>query len=243
MKTLAIETTDQSGSIALLEGGRLVSENRLSPQQRSAQSLAPAMRDALASAGWRPAEIRMVAVAIGPGSFTGLRVGVTTAKTFAYAVGCDLIGVPTLEVVAAQVAAERQASATMPTAFGPQHLVAVLDAGRQQVFSARFRLLSSGDLQCVEPTALVDDAVWLAGLEGGAREGEIISGPGLKKFIDRLPANATLAPAESWAPRALTVGRLALMRHGAGQRDDPWKLVPLYHRPSAAEEKLGRGKP
>jgi tRNA threonylcarbamoyladenosine biosynthesis protein TsaB len=224
MKILAIETTDQAGSVALLEGRTAVAETRLTTQQRSAQSLAPAIRDLLEAAAWRPIEIQLVAVAIGPGSFTGLRIGVTTAKTFAYAVGCEVVAVPTLEVVAAQ----------MPDV--PRQLLTVLDAGRQQVFSARFRPAADGRVECVEPTSLVDDAAWLAGLQAD----ELISGPGLRKFAGRLPENAKLAPTEIWAPRAATVGRLALHRHEAGQRDDLWSIVPLYHRSSAAEEKLAR---
>ncbi len=225
MKILAIETTDQAGSVALLEGPRVLAEVRLTSDQRSAQLLAPAIRNLLQASTWQPTEIGLVAVAIGPGSFTGLRVGLTTAKTFAYAVGCDLVAVPTLEVVAAQ----------MPT--GASQLLTVLDAGRQQVFSARFRRVD-GRLECIESTALVDDAVWLAGLQAE----ETISGPGLRKFAGGLPDFARLSPAELWSPRAATVGLLALSRFDAGQRDDVWGLVPGYHRASAAEEKLARLK-
>jgi len=260
MKVLAIETTDQAGSVALLDDRRVVAELRLSRQQRSAQSLAPAMRDLLESACWRPADVWLVAVAIGPGSFTGLRVGVTTAKTFAYAVGCDLVGVPTLEVVAAQAAssiapvAERGASGRGLSPFSESaqkkgtvplvapEIVTVLDAGRQQVFASSFRLLAGGGLQCVEPTALVDDAAWLARLAESPHADRLIAGPALRKFSGRLPANANLAPADSWDPRASTVGQLALDRHAAGQRDDPWQLVPQYHRPSAAEEKRAQAQ-
>jgi tRNA threonylcarbamoyladenosine biosynthesis protein TsaB len=226
MKILAIETTDQAGSVALLEGRRVLAEVRLTSDQRSAQSLAPAIRDLLEAAGWQPAGVRLVAVAIGPGSFTGLRVGVTTAKTFAYAVGCDLVAVPTLEVVAAQ----------MPE--GPSQLLTILDAGRQQVFSARFSPVADGRVESIEPTTLVDDAVWLAGLQVE----EMISGQGLRKFAGRLPETARLAPAEVWAPRAATVGLLAVSRYELGQRDELWSLVPVYHRASAAEEKLARQK-
>ncbi|HEX4000359.1 MAG TPA: tRNA (adenosine(37)-N6)-threonylcarbamoyltransferase complex dimerization subunit type 1 TsaB [Pirellulales bacterium] len=239
MKILAIETTDQAGSVALLDNRRVVGEHRLAPGQRSAQSLAPAIRDLLAATGWRPADIRLVAAAIGPGSFTGLRVGLTTAKTFAYAVQCDLVGVPTLEVVAVQAAGER------PGARG--QILAVLDAGRQQVFSARFQPLAAA-MQCIEPTAILDDADWLAGLWSTAslpsrsEQIELLSGPGLRKFAGQLPAEIHLAPAEMWSPGAATVGRLALDRHQAGQRDDPWSIVPMYYRLSAAEEKLQRMK-
>jgi tRNA threonylcarbamoyladenosine biosynthesis protein TsaB len=231
MKILAIETTDRAGSVALLDGPRLLNEVRLSAQQRSAQSLAPAIRDLLETADWAPSAVRLVAVAIGPGSFTGLRVGLTTAKTFAYAVECDLVAVPTLEVVAAQIADDDIAP---NDGIRTMRLLAVLDAGRQQVFAARFARTGDGRLECLEPTALVDDAAWL----GGVRPGDLVSGPGLRKFAGHLPDGAIIAPAELWAPRAATVGGLAFARHASGQRDDPCRLVPQYHRASAAEEKL-----
>jgi tRNA threonylcarbamoyladenosine biosynthesis protein TsaB len=239
MKILAIETTDQAGSAALMEGERAVAERRLEPRERSAQWLAPAIRDLLAAGAWQPSDVRLIGVAIGPGSFTGLRVGVTTAKTFAYAVGCDVIGVPTLEVIAAQVAAEMPpGSKQLPRPQIAAVLSVVLDAGRQQVFSARFRPIADGRLEWMEPTALVDDAVWLAGLQPG----ELIAGPGLRKFSDRLPKNAIVAPTQLWAPGAATVGRLALGRYQSGQRDDLWSLAPQYFRASAAEEKAAAAK-
>lgn len=231
MKILAIETTDQTGSVALFDGRRIVAEVRLPSHQRSAQSLAPAIATQLAAAAWRPKDIELVAVAVGPGSFNGLRVGVTTAKTFAYAVECSLVGVPTLEAIAAQATESGNADDRTVQIF------AVLDAGRQRVFAARFR--SAGEkLECIEPTALVDDEVWLAGLLDQSRRGEVLSGPGLKKFTNRLPHGVRIAAEEIWGPRAATIGQLALQRYELGQRDDPWQLAPLYHRLSAAEEKL-----
>ncbi len=234
MKILAIETTDQSGSVALLDGRQIVSEARLPRQQRSAQSLAPAIAAELAAAGWLPNDIQLVAVAIGPGSFTGLRVGVTTAKTFAYAIGSSLVGVPTLEIVAAQAASGTRSDKS------PEHVICVLDAGRLQTFSARYQRLAGGSLECVEQTSLVDDEALLANLPNILKSRVIISGPGLRKLGDRLPGVVPLAPEELWNPHAATVGQLALARYERGQRDDPWQFVPLYHRASAAEEKLAQ---
>ncbi|HBO44409.1 MAG TPA: tRNA (adenosine(37)-N6)-threonylcarbamoyltransferase complex dimerization subunit type 1 TsaB, partial [Planctomycetaceae bacterium] len=89
MRVLAIETTERVGTVALSEGDRLVVQRSLDAGQRSAQSLAPAVVQTLADAGWKPEDVELVAVTVGPGSFTGLRVGVTTAKTFAYGVGAQ----------------------------------------------------------------------------------------------------------------------------------------------------------
>jgi tRNA threonylcarbamoyladenosine biosynthesis protein TsaB len=256
MRILAIETTDQAGSVALLDGPQVVVEIRLPASQRSAQSLSPAIGELLRSAAWRPADVGLVAVAIGPGSFTGLRVGVTTAKTFAYAVGCALVGVPTLEAIAAQATADefsplpaageapvcRQLVEPGMRGSGAENvcqIIAVLDAGRQQVFSARYRRLGADRVEEFEPTTLIDDAEWLAGLDIEPSK-KLLTGPGLKKLATRLPAGVNVAAAESWAPRAATIGRLGFDRFQAGQRDDPASLVPIYHRRSAAEEKLAK---
>src|SRR5215813_11089947 len=106
MRILAIETSGRHGSIATLcgeaEALSVVGQTMLNAEQRTAQALAPALRSLLSEAGWRPDSVELVAVAVGPGSFTGLRIGVTTAKTLAYAVGCQAIGVHTLLAIAAQ---------------------------------------------------------------------------------------------------------------------------------------------
>src|SRR6185369_14233589 len=99
-RIIAIETSGRHGSVAALGGdadaappiGQIV----LTAEQRTAQALAPSLKQLLAAVGWSPKDVEMVAVAIGPGSFTGLRIGVTTAKAFAYAVGAEVIGVNTL---------------------------------------------------------------------------------------------------------------------------------------------------
>src|SRR5688572_22548430 len=101
-RLLAIETTTFTGSIALLDEDRIVAEARLPDELRSAQSLAPAIQTLLSHAGWPVNSLNLIAVAQGPGSFTGLRVGVTTAKTLAYALEAEVLGVDTLDVVAAQ---------------------------------------------------------------------------------------------------------------------------------------------
>jgi len=221
MKILALETTDRTGGVALLEGSQLLAETRLDTARRSAQTLAPAIRDLLTEHGWRPADVRLIAVAVGPGSFTGLRIGVTTAKTLAYALGAELLGVNTLEVIAAQA----------PSGVG--RLAVAMDAQRQQVFAGQFTVPGDGLPQWLGEAALVDDEAWLASLEPGTSA----SGPALVKLAERLPAGVQLIDESLWSPRAATVGRLALAHSAAGRRDDPWQLVPLYLRRSAAEEK------
>jgi len=221
MRILALETTEMIGSVAAMCDGNLLAELELNPQQRSAQSLAPGMQLLLGQVGWRPEEVDLVAVTSGPGSFTGLRVGVTTAKVFAYAVGAAVLGVDTLETIAARAPGEVRA------------LSAAVDAHRGEVVTQAFQRDAEGWLRPSGDAELLKVDAWLGGLAAGA----VVTGPVLHKLADRVPAHLTLLDPQYWSPTAAAVARLAARLHAAGRRDDFWSLVPRYFRRSAAEEK------
>jgi tRNA threonylcarbamoyladenosine biosynthesis protein TsaB len=231
MRILAIETSGQCGSVATLYGEadtlRTIGQTILTPESRTAQSLAPALKSLLAEALWPPASIQLVAVAVGPGSFTGLRIGVTTAKTFAYAVGADVVGVNTLAVLAHQA----------PRSAAP--LWTIMDAQRGELFAARFETTASGALTITREPSIVAQDAWLADLQPGDR----VTGPALRRVVPRLPSGIVAVSEEHWQPTAQAVGQLGWQSYRAGRRDDVWKLVPLYYRPSAAEEKAQRRDP
>ena len=224
MRILALETSGTLGSVAVLENGVLLGQTDLLPPRRSAQTLIPAVAELLAAVGWKPADVELVAVTQGPGSFTGLRVGVTAAKTLAYAVGAEVLGVDTLGVVALQVPPDAKL------------VCAVLDAQREQLYSATFHRAAGGELAVARATHIVDADRWLAELTAGAT----ITGPGLSRLADRLPGHVNIAPPECWSPQATAVGQVAWRDYLAGRRDNLWKLAPNYFRTSAAEEKKAR---
>ncbi len=238
MKILAIETSDKTGSIALLDGNHCLVSLDLPVELRSARSLAPAIKTALATAGWSPRDVKLVAIANGPGSFTGLRVGVVTAKTFAYAVGAEVLAIDTLSVIADQANCETL------------QLSVIIDAQRGEVFAARYVREGSERWNMVAEPAIVTVETWLAGLtsnaaasEGRAAKGIAVSGPALMKLAAKVPATVAMLDQACWRPLATTVARLAWRRYQARQvqaeqRDDLWSLAPLYLRKSAAEEKL-----
>ena len=178
----------------------------------------------LAQINWQPAGVELVAVTTGPGSFTGLRIGVTFAKVFAYAVGCQVLGVNTLEVIASR--APREASAFW----------VVLDAQRQQLFAAAFARFERGELVSSQPTHVVDVEAWLENLSPG----NTVTGPALAKLRARLPAEVRALDAGLWQPTAEAVGTLAWKSYSAGRRDDVFTLVPQYFRRTAAEEQWER---
>jgi tRNA threonylcarbamoyladenosine biosynthesis protein TsaB len=222
MRIVAIETTDQTGSVAIAEDGNVLLELELDRRLRGAQSLAPTLQDVLKRGGWQPNDVQLVAVTVGPGSFTGLRVGVTTAKVFAYTVGAEVLGVNTLEAIAA--AAPREIAA----------LWTAIDAQRGEVVVRSFvRNAADGWLRPVGQQELLPIDVWLSRLVPGDR----VAGPILAKLADRLPRGVAALPPAAWAPRAGQVARLAARDYAAGRRDDLWGLVPAYARCSAAEEK------
>lgn len=223
MKILALETSGMTGEVALLEDNQVLVSEMLNEQQRTAQSLAPGIASALAKADWRPQDIDLVAVTIGPGSFTGLRVGVTTAKTFAYAVGCEVLGVDTLEVIAQQ--------APVPA----ETLWAVLDAQRSQLFAAQFEP-AAGAWRMTAPAEIIDNDNFLAHAAGA-----MVTGSGLKRLVSQLEPACVVSP-ELWPPRAATVGQIAWRAYQTGRRDDLWTLSPRYLRASAAEEKAAQSE-
>jgi tRNA threonylcarbamoyladenosine biosynthesis protein TsaB len=227
MYILALETSSTAGSIAVAHGAQPIAQRALDPQQRSAKTIAPAIQAILRTVGWKITQIELVAAAIGPGSFTGLRVGVATAKTLAYALNARCVGANTLEVIAAQAD------------VGSPRLSVAMDAQRGQVFAASFEPLMAAEPPAWRMTggpAVLDHAEWRRSLVRGTA----VSGPALVQLGELLPAGVTVVRQIDWMPRAATVASLAWQRHLQGAYDDLWRLAPLYLRKSAAEEKAAR---
>jgi tRNA threonylcarbamoyladenosine biosynthesis protein TsaB len=228
VRVLAIETSGRIGSVALLEaaGGSTstLALRRLPAEQRTARSLLPAISELLAERAWRPADVELVCAATGPGSFTGLRIGVVAAKTFAYATGALLAGVHTLAAMAEGVG-RRDAP-----------LWTVLDAQRQELFAARFAPKQSVVEQFEPRTMILPVAEWLAQVAAG----DAVAGPPLAKLRQQLPPGAMLVEDAMAAPDAAAVGRLGAALAALGRTVEPMELVPHYFRQSAAEEKAAR---
>jgi tRNA threonylcarbamoyladenosine biosynthesis protein TsaB len=233
MHILALETTALTGSVAASDGISLLREIELPPQQRSAQSLASAIVQVLHDVSWKPQDVDLVAVTVGPGSFTGLRVGVTTAKTFAYATGAAVLGIDTLETIAAGIS-ERAGPSSAPDAGDiPPRVHIAFDAQRGDLITQTFYLAPDGWFRPEDAQKLIPALQWLEGLATG----NIIAGPVLGKLQTPIPPHLTVLPEALWHPRARHVARLAARDFAAGRRDDLWRLVPRYSRRSAAEEK------
>jgi tRNA threonylcarbamoyladenosine biosynthesis protein TsaB len=209
--------------VAALVGGtdglEVKCELLLPATERSAQALLPMVSELLHACHWLPSEIDLVCVTTGPGSFTGLRIGVTAAKTFAFAVNAKLVGVHTLAALAASV----------PNRTG--RVWAILDAQRQELFVANFE---GGQIPHVPETRILGIDNWLTEL----RVGDSVVGPPLAQLAERLPTGITTVDTKFWQPQASEAGQLGYKLFQAGELVDPVQLVPNYYRKSAAEEKV-----
>jgi len=226
MRILAIETATPVASVALLERDRLVREVIESVPRRHLEWLAPSIARLLGELGWQPADVEAVAVSIGPGSFTGLRIGVATAAAWARARDVPIVAASTLETVAEGVDAHGL-------------ICPVLDARRGEVAAALFerngtlrRVLDDlvGPVEVLLSRLPRDRAVVFAG-DAIAHHGEALRGH----------PKAVFAPQDQWIPRAAMAGRLAWRRLSRGDRDDPYRLRPVYAR--GAGITLGKGVP
>jgi len=229
MRLLAVETSGTHGGIALMEDGRVLDEVLLAEGLRHARDLIAAIKEACDRAGWgRRTDV--VALSIGPGSFTGIRVAVTFAKFVAWDAGAKVVAVPTLRVLAENA----------PADCG--RIVPILDAKRGGLFAgiferrddARARRGSGGALSNLEETfgpALIEPEALARRLEAPA----LILGPGVPKGRQALAA-FDLAPEELWAARPAVVARLGWELHELGRYADPLRLEPVYIRPPEAQE-------
>ena len=222
MIILGVETSGATGSIALQHGGRCL-EERFLPElgRRHAQSLVPEVVALLARHDLSPMQLDAVAVSVGPGSFTGLRIGVTFAKTLAYAAGADLAAVETFEAIAAN------------TPAAPSVAV-VADAQRKGLVLGRYDRAVSGRFVRREPPRLIAVDQLPAEMKGIA----LLNGPAIDRIESpgELPLEIAAVPLRF--PRASAVARLGEGQLDRGESAEPWTLEPLYVRKSAAEEKV-----
>ncbi|HMP01266.1 MAG TPA: tRNA (adenosine(37)-N6)-threonylcarbamoyltransferase complex dimerization subunit type 1 TsaB [Gemmatales bacterium] len=226
-RLLLLETSGTVGRVGVALDAELRAEQPLDEQRRHARDLAPAVQRLLTEQGWRPADLAAVLVSQGPGSYTGLRVGLMSAKTLAYATGCRLIAVPTLAIVADQAAAQTA------------RVEVIADAQQDRVYVQRFQLKADAPPEPVTPLEVLPASAWHARLSADFP----LSGPGLERWHERLPSVTALLPSQFWRPGLASLLRLGLAELAANRAADPMTLEPLYARPSSAEEKwneLGR---
>jgi len=222
MKLLAIDTSTKVASAALYEDSTLVCCCDLMSGLTHSQRLMPLVQHCFELAAWQPADVDMFAVVRGPGSFTGVRIGVSAVKGMADALGKPVVAVDTLETLAAG----------LPYAAGI--VVPLLDARRGQVYAAAYRWENGALTAVVPPCAMALTEF----LQHSALQGQplIFLGDGATANADTLAAveNGTLAPPHARHQRAAAAGWLALSRLHTAQ--SAAEVQPLYLRASQAEQ-------
>ncbi len=233
MLILAVETSTLAGSIALvevpLEGNfpspaiKILGEYTLHSSLTHSERLMPAIDRLLGDTFFTIHQVQGMALAIGPGSFTGLRIGVATVKGLAFALGVPVAGVPTLDALAQNVR------------YTQGWVCPILDARKKEVYAALFRGDGAGELTRVsEDWVLSPEDLCLR-----IPERTVFLGSGVevygKTIQERLSSRAIFAPPEFALPRAVHVAKLAVPLFQRGETLDLFSFTPTYIRRSEAE--------
>ena len=230
MMLLAFETSAKAASVALFDGENLLGEQYQNTGLTHSQTLMVMAEDLLKQCGKTAADVEAVAVANGPGSFTGVRIGAAAAKGFAWGRQIPLYGVSTLEAMA------------LGMGVFQGYICPVMDARRNQVYNALF-YVNQGVVERITP----DRAIALADLKNelkNFKESVFLVGDGSNLCYNSLleeVSNLVLPPEHKLHQRAVGVGLAALAMIQSGETTEAATLAPNYLRLSQAErEKLAR---
>jgi tRNA threonylcarbamoyladenosine biosynthesis protein TsaB len=222
MKLLGIDTSGREGTLALRVDGQPVGEKSLSQTgRRHAQTLVAEIDALLVESGLEYSELNAVAVSIGPGSFTGLRVGVACAKTLAWATGCQIVAVDTLQVIAQNSPAD------------VANVWVISDAQRGDLFVGQYARGNNGLFTRTGNIEIAPAQSWCRERPSGS----VVTGPGLLKYGGEFTKSVRQLDSNCWQPRAANVCLLGEQQFAKDNTADMWTLEPLYIRRSAAEEK------
>lgn len=236
MLILGIDTSQSLVSLAILSEEKLWAEYSFFSSKTQLKRLIPTLEKVLEDAGLRVRELEGVAISLGPGSFTGLRLGLATAKGLAQGLNIPLVGVPSLDVLACNLL------------FAQDLICPILDARRKEVYTAIYRSKMS-DARCqraegrrqkaephlkkLTPDLVISPEKLIEQLEN-YKEKIIFLGNGLipygEKITKGLKKRALFAPANLWSLRASNLAYLGLKRLKEGDQDDLFTLKPKYVR-------------
>lgn len=222
---LAIDTSTSAVTVALHDGEAVLAESTTIDARRHTELVAAGMVQVLAESGRRADEVTQVAVGVGPGPFTGLRVGLVSARTFGYARGIPVGGVCSLDVLAHQSWQEGNRAGT---------LLVATDARRAEVYSARYAVSADGVDRLTDPSVEKPEAV--AARLGGAR----VVGRGALLYPRLLdPAGAGGAPLDASAGSLASLAVSTLGRGGTLLAADPMYLRRPDVSPASARKPVG----
>jgi tRNA threonylcarbamoyladenosine biosynthesis protein TsaB len=225
MKVLGIDTSTSCGSVGLIDNDSIIAEYHLDIAVTHSERLLGAIEFVLREARFTIGDLDGWAISLGPGSFTGLRIGVSTIKGLAFATQKPVAGVPTLDVLASQIS---------PT---PYLICPILDARKEEVYTAFYRCREGNSLeqlsgyQAIKPEELIRKT----------REKTIFIGDGVKRYGDYLrgsiPSLAVFPSPSLNLPHGSVAARLGLEFLLRGEYLELSNFTPIYVRPSEAEIK------
>jgi tRNA threonylcarbamoyladenosine biosynthesis protein TsaB len=223
MNLLVLDTSTERGVIGIVGGSGSRHVAITDRARRHGRDLIPRLMAVLCDAGLKAGDIEVIAVGLGPGSYTGLRVGLTAAKALAYATEASFVGLDSLEAVALNAPAESE------------RVSIIADAQRGQIYVADFiREAPAGPLLRRRATRVESILAWLTGLEPET----LVLGPGLDspRIQSALPAGLLNHDPVLNYPDGHRLIELAIQTWASGRRDDHWLIEPNYLRQSSAEE-------
>lgn len=251
--SLALELSGLRCGCAVLRGGRVLSKVEPEEQRDRGRALMPAVREALAAAGVAPRDLTFLSVDTGPGSYTGVRLGVMAAKSLAFGLNLPIAPVSSLAALAVDAACAAQRTGALEPMDGTDRvspapaIVPFQDARRDEVYAARYRLAPSPSADALgleadaAPEALLvpvaevadmaltpEEALRLATGAGCAVVGSAVGR--YPELIAPLAEAGTAVLAEPAAPRPETVGRLGWLAYRRGACVDAITLQPTYLR-------------
>ncbi|HZJ76209.1 MAG TPA: tRNA (adenosine(37)-N6)-threonylcarbamoyltransferase complex dimerization subunit type 1 TsaB [Oscillospiraceae bacterium] len=222
MKLLALDTSSITAAVALLDGDKLMGEYTLNHKKNHSQKLMPMIEELLNSCDVKPGEIDVFAASLGPGSFTGLRIGIATMTSMAQALDKKVVGVPTLEALAYNL-------------YDINGLICpVIDAQKDLVYTALYRWIDGSMVEITEQQVINIDGLIRASKE--KKEKIYFIGDGLERFgqslKDGLGRQFTTPPSKLLIPLASSVAEIAKIKINTGITTD---IIPIYMRKSGAE--------
>ena len=216
MKILGIDTSTPIGSVGLIEGDDFVAEHTLNVMQAHSSRLMPAIDQVLEWGNLGVHDLDACAVGIGPGSFTGVRIGVGTAKSLCYAIKKPIVGVSTLEAIAYNLR------------YAKGLICPILDARREEVYGAVFHGGATLERRCEDLCLSIEEL--LNRVESSA----VFVGDGLDRYAEavreRFGVNVILADSTFNAPRGTNIARIGRERLSRGESDDCFRIIPNYIR-------------
>lgn len=225
--TLAIETSGRIGSVAIGTAGSVIEEKPFSGYMKHSAELFPSIRHLLASASAVAADIRQIVITAGPGSFTGLRIAVTAAKMFHYALRTPIVALDSLDVIAENASDYIDQSGRVTN-----HLAVVLDAKKDYFYAAAYERRPSGWHKSFG-TAMMTAQELLNALPPETPISML--GEGLLYHKPRFESPSIhVLPSQWWQPHARNLLRLGFLKAQSGDFADPVALTPFYIRPPDA---------